>query len=441
MPTVYDPNLDEQDPNKRREMNLAGDSGSIGGGQSTAPQQPANRGSGSFVNLQSYLNANKGNSEQMATGIGSRLGGEANTAKGQLDNTSNVFNDEVQKNTFKADEGLLGRFRQDAGKLSGNDLSTLQRGYNATYGGPSAADFASQAAGAKSAVDKANTRIGMTAQAPGRSTLLQEQYAANDPRYSGGLSRLDGFLVGADSGAKSKLQGLRDEFKGLSGLYDTAAGRAQGAVDSARTATDQSRSQIQATAADVRNNTQADLANRVAQLNAQRNQMYQEILATAQDPTQKGFIKEGRKATAEDLVNDTDLARFNALNAIAGNTYAPVYQKSTTPLGDAYTYNKNDYETYLAREEAARRGMTDPYARGDSFESLFSGKKDTDSTLDKLGDEFVRNPTMDPVNAVDRSNTKTGVTKAAGQVVGGKAVSKVQNTANKVNNKTKVRIF
>lgn len=244
MPTVYDPNQDE-DQTPGGQANLAnaqqgmvtGNPGqAAAGGAAAGPDQKATK-SGSWSNLMSYIDANKGND----TALGERVKGTVDAQAKQADEIKNSYqtaaNTAISANTVK-DSGVLDQLKNDPTKI---DKAKFQTQYNASYNGPQSADQINNYA---QAYQQANNVQGTAKLASGdqadRIQLLDKSFAR--PSYSQGERQLDSFILGGGEGGQQKLKEIGqnygnygDQFKSLVGGIDQNINQAK--VDTAATKT------------------------------------------------------------------------------------------------------------------------------------------------------------------------------------------------------------
>jgi hypothetical protein len=172
--------------------------------------------SGSFTNLNSYLDANKGAGEQMAgnvsSGIDTRTEDVKNTGKAQAE----TFKSEVQRNTF-------GFSDQDRQAVEGGNVNADQaKSYNewSQTGGYKETDGTNQDKVFADNVAKTNTLYSDATgyQRPGgRKQLLTDNYSKAG-QYSNGMAGLDSFLIGGDQAGVQKID---TSLKNAVGAKDT----------------------------------------------------------------------------------------------------------------------------------------------------------------------------------------------------------------------------
>jgi hypothetical protein len=260
-----------------------GGGGYVGGGTgqgattTAAPGQasPAGSSSGSYTNLQSYLNANQGSGGDM----GKAIEGSVDTAGKDADQkigsyTSDVTGDVANgSKNINVDQGVLGQIKSGTANLDPSVMNEIQGGvYQGKYNGPGSTPGGAKDLGAykgptsvdasykgpqslggltgQSATDQGNAYkavsnvVGQAQQAgngqSGVASLLQNVYGApgGNP-YTRGQNTLDAFLTTGTAGGQQALAQTQKDWGGeqdkltqadtglssaISGAQKTAAG-------------------------------------------------------------------------------------------------------------------------------------------------------------------------------------------------------------------------
>ncbi|TXG85833.1 MAG: hypothetical protein E6R13_01595 [Spirochaetes bacterium] len=92
----------------------SGQSSIISGNNSSIVPQEREKTSGSFTNLQSYLNANSDQASQMGTRVAGKIDEKATEATSKLQGLSDKFNQQVNSNRVVADDDLINRAATDS---------------------------------------------------------------------------------------------------------------------------------------------------------------------------------------------------------------------------------------------------------------------------------------------------------------------------------------
>lgn len=227
-----------------------GGSGIVSSGtQSSAGAAPAASGkptsSGSWVNLNSYLDANKDQGTDVGNTIAGSVDTLANTAQDSVNNLGSGFNQAVAQNTVNADSNAVqgaisgAQNLKDGQALDPDSLAAFNAQKNATYSGPTDVTAFAGYGDTNNAVNNANTAVQQTGSEAGRNTLLQNQYQNSSANgYNQGENNLDQLLLENSPGAQAALQPLQSKWANLNtALGDTVtAGNAAAQAGQATTA-------------------------------------------------------------------------------------------------------------------------------------------------------------------------------------------------------------
>lgn len=321
--------------------------GNVGGASAPNPSgQPSNssNSTGSWTNLQSYLNANAGQGDQVGSQIASTVGGQAQTAKNDVDSAASDFQNNVDANTVNADPDLVNKAITDAenagqspssaggasgsgsqpsptysipenGSSSGlqvsglpvssgdptsvpvgipennmtltpsepNEVSGFQSQENAAYNGPT--DFTKSAGygQAQNDINSAQTALGELGSESGRDVLLQNQYSgASANGYNQGEKNLDQALLEGSPQAQSALQGVQSQWSGIGNILGTATNNENSAAANAVSVDAATSAAAKAALAAANNNFQNTVT---GQLTSDQ-QSYSSLLAEAQKDLQ-----------------------------------------------------------------------------------------------------------------------------------------------------------
>lgn len=213
--------------------------GSSGGGAAPAAGQPTN--SGSYTNLQQYLNANAD------SGFGSQVAGKVQNDLTSADQfqqgASDTFKGKVDQGTTTENKDLLNQAVSAPTSVAGDSQKTADftKMRDAQYGGPqSFASDTSTYQPIKTQIDNATAAAGMSDTDSGRETILNQYYGSGSgnqaPRYdySQGQKSLDNFLMQGDPNAQSAFAqdrtnaaDLNNRFGQLSNTLDQYATQGQ----------------------------------------------------------------------------------------------------------------------------------------------------------------------------------------------------------------------
>lgn len=228
-PTNFD---DPNDPNKKAQgggVNISGQSASFATnvpGQDAAAAGGKKQGSGQYANIQSYLDANKSQADQMGQKITSEVSAQADDATQKV----NSFQAQAPKvEAYDANKTI-----SNAQNLSDDDKAKYREvkktgGYN----GPQTVDAVSGYQDAQKAASTASTNVKNAANEAGQQQLLKQTYAR--PQYSAGENRLDQVLLQNSAGSKANLEQLSQKYAGIDKMFADASTQVGTAVNDANT--------------------------------------------------------------------------------------------------------------------------------------------------------------------------------------------------------------
>jgi hypothetical protein len=225
---------DEDEKNKQAEAEGGGPSGIITGngpGPSAAPQSKASDGTGEYVELTRYLDANRDRhqGEQVAGRVGEDVTG-AEAAQNELGST---FRTQADQNVIQSDDGLLQEVKDSPTAVSADSAkkAAFTRQRDAEYKGPTLLEDLDGYGGVLTKTSAAKEASTSSKSEPGRDAILEKYYGR--PQYTGGERALDQYLVANDDRAPAAFDAVQkrgDELEtNLSGLsaqskaYGTAA--------------------------------------------------------------------------------------------------------------------------------------------------------------------------------------------------------------------------
>lgn len=168
-------------------------------GAPASTPQPG-QGSGDFVNIQQYLDANKEVSDRTAQQLGDTVERDAKGAKAGVDEASDQFRYDAAKGSWTE-------------KRAGEDASTP------AYGGPASMAEHRGFADLTTKVQDAQAGVRNTGSGYGLQAHMQDRYGGSGG-YTGGQSALDAALTGASGG--QRFHQLQQDYGGLQGYLDDA---------------------------------------------------------------------------------------------------------------------------------------------------------------------------------------------------------------------------
>lgn len=255
MATVFNPfssETDDESQNSQQKQAQSGGNNSLStsgvsafsqGGSSNVGAAPAASAkaptsSGSFTNIQSYLNANKEAAPGLANQVSGNIKSSASQAQEGIQKARNAFDAASSTGTLTADNAAKARdtvtnagqaLYGEGTKFDPNAVKDFQRVSSGAYKGPNSlegyGDLSNQAQNVRDMGNLSNTENG-------RFTLLRQMF--NGPSYTSGQTNLDQFLVGSN---QKQLEGARQQAYKLPAFANQ---NIQGAASTANRLTDQS---------------------------------------------------------------------------------------------------------------------------------------------------------------------------------------------------------
>ena len=388
--------FEEEDKDKGGNLSNTG-GGVIGQGQAANPQAPK-RSSGSFTNLQSYLDVNRDQAKQFTSDTTNTLREGVGQAQGTVRKEYDGFKGQVDQNTIRDDEQLRGR---NASEIVGDDTAreAYQKRLNASYTGPTA--FTSEK-GYQDLADKQQT-IGNTSTFAGKKQVAQDLYTKQRPTYTQGEANLDGVFLNQPKDSRQQFQALRDWTEGEVGGFKSGIADQSGAlVQAAQDTTQQTRDTYRQDLAGDRSALNSSVDQAVIEENKRRKAAYDQAMTDAQsyktagwntqaaELNQADYIDYGGDVSGSNVITDQQLAEARALAALGGdptlNPYTgrqeaseafsidQAYQDQVASLQTEAKQNENAFsETLNNAEREAFKGMVAQPAFGNSLDGFVRG--------------------------------------------------------------------
>lgn len=290
----YLPYLDEEQKKKAEQngqINLSGSSNTINqAAQSVAPSAPKPVGrSGSWTNLDTYLNANKDNAETMGNTVASNISNAGSAVRTGLQNTQTDYNTLVDQGTIKnLDTAKLdsdnivkqARTANQDNQINDDQVNRFKDISNATYAGPNTLNASQYYADTKSKLSKAKDYQNNAQSDEGRFNLLQEMY--NRPSYSQGQKSFDNLLIQGNQQAKTNIKGAADSLSDLQSSWGQANTEAATVAAQRLAATNDARQFAQNSLSANRNKRSSEVDTSLADINskwADEYNQYKKILS------------------------------------------------------------------------------------------------------------------------------------------------------------------
>jgi hypothetical protein len=216
----YVSNLTEDEKKKQQEqqgsfdVSNSNNSTSFNQSQNNAAPKPV-ANSGSWVNMQQYLDANKENTGAMADKVVGNVANSGQDAQTKINTLQTTAPGVINK--VNADDWFS---KPDASKK--NEYATLKS--TGGYAGPKAVGEIEGYGDTQAAAQKAKTQADSLNNEAGRFNLLQDAYAR--PDYNQGMKKLDNTLLRQDATAKQKFEGANNQWQGILDQFNTASNQA-----------------------------------------------------------------------------------------------------------------------------------------------------------------------------------------------------------------------
>jgi hypothetical protein len=185
-------------------------------------KQTGGQGSGSFTNLNAYLEANRG------LNFGAQVAGQAQREIERAAEQQNVaergFRQAADIGTIQRQDELLRQIQENPIAVAQNEAqrAELQRMRDAAYGGPRSLAETEFYQPTYEATRRAQEVAGLTESEAGRKTYLQELYGPKAGRYdyTPGMQRLDNLLLQRDPEAKAAFAAVQANAANLPGRFE-----------------------------------------------------------------------------------------------------------------------------------------------------------------------------------------------------------------------------
>ena len=210
---------DENDPNKKSQQNGVNISGQSTSFATNVPGQeagnsPKGKGSGQYANIQSYLDANKDQADQMGQKITTNVAKEADDATAKVQDFSSKAptaqaydpNEAIKKATALSDQE---KAQYKEVKKTGG------------YTGPATVDGVEGYQDVQKAASSAAQNVQNAGTETGQQQLLKQTYAR--PQYSAGENRLDQVLLQNSAGSRANLENLSQKYSGIDKMFNDAS--------------------------------------------------------------------------------------------------------------------------------------------------------------------------------------------------------------------------
>lgn len=324
-------------------------SGSSGASSGAAPSK-----SGSWTNLNSYLEANA----DQGAGLGQTIAGSVdklgNQAQGDIDSLGSGFGQAVQGATVNQDQNAVQGAIDSASNLKAgqnlddNTLNAFNAQKNATYGGPTDVTAFNGYGNAVKSTNDAMTAANQTTSEAGRNTLLQGQFKnSSENGYTQGENNLDQLLLENSAGGKAALQPLAQKWGNLNNVLGNTVTTGNAAAQAGQTTTAATAKAAADAATKAQSGYESNLTTQEQQQLAARNALIAQYQAQT---TNSNFLTPEQMASGG-LKEGTQVYNTNLKNYING----------TTPTVGGYA-NLDQYaqDAALSKLAGANGILTDP---------------------------------------------------------------------------------
>ncbi|WP_413581104.1 hypothetical protein [Bdellovibrio sp. HCB288] len=313
---MFDPN-EENNQNQSQNQGGVNISGGSGANFTTGiPGQNASSGgkqktSGQYANIQSYLDANQDQGDQMGQKITDKVSTQADDANQKIDS----FKSSTPGAVEAYDPGQVINNISAATDSDKDKYKEMKS--TGGYTGPQAVDQVAGYQDAQKATAQASQQVANAGTEAGQQQLLRDAYAR--PKYSAGENRLDQVLLQNSSGSRAALDNLNQKYSGLGNLFNDASTQVDNAI---QTNTTQALNNKNAFASAEQAGMQAFLdpiQSRADQYNANAPQYADRIKNDASDYTLSDETLQALGLSEGQNVYNTNLSNFVSTNKSQAN--------------------------------------------------------------------------------------------------------------------------
>lgn len=404
----FDSNLDDdqkkasqgQPTSPDGSVNISGQSNALSGATNpNAGAQPIGK-SGSYANINEYLDANKDNSVSMGNNIADTISNSGNTVKNDISNTQQDFNNQVDKATLsnlsnanKDVDSTVGQANSASAdkQVNADQVGRFKDISTANYAGPTDLSGSSNYNQAYQDLNKADQYKNNAQTDAGRYALLQQVF--NAPGYSQGQQSLDDALVLGNDQSRAAIANAGKSLNDLDSNWTQAQSDAQATAAARKSQIDSARQYAQDQLNGTRTQANADVDTSLANTKNQWGDTYNQLagvlsgykngeLDLTADQAKALGLSDGQRmynslsSTPQNLINQQSFdankaiskdqqARLSVLDQLANQYGASSISKYTDP-SLAGTLNDSNYlnPSRLDAEAAAQKAAFDAYAQG-----------------------------------------------------------------------------
>lgn len=374
--------IDEEKKKKEQEQQAQGEFGApamTGGGgsftQGASPSQEkgANQQGSGFVNLDNYLNANKGSN------FGSKFTGNVqssvDTAKGAINQGADQFSQASNQGATKWSDvqpKAQGMVSGAGDNTSQADADQFKAWSNASYQGPESFNSTAWGTRAQGAAQKAGQEAKALGTEGGRFALLEQYFGR--PTYNTGQKTLDNALVQNTPGVAAKAQNLGNQAGALTSQYGQTAQSSNNLAASNRAATQDTAKNSKDLVSQARSDFGTDLQGRYDTYKADTGKWNDARRAdigddTLDDDTRKlyglnsgdslynvdlsKYLTDSPTASVGQFASDADYARYLALEKLAGEEPSGLLATDRAKAGSGASMGKVGVDTSRLKSDIA----------------------------------------------------------------------------------------
>lgn len=238
----YDPQQDQDEQAQQQGQPQVLGSAAAGtitgsGAGGAQAQTPKGTRSGSFTNLMSYVNANKGNDAAMGSTVRGAVDQQASKAENAVGTFKTAAQTAADKGTVRQDDTVLNAIKNPtAGVVTDGVKKSFGERINAAYGGPAAVTDVEGYSDAQAQQGKLNSLVKQTGEGyEGASQLVDKVYAR--PSYNRGERSLDAFVLSSGDAGQRALGDIQQTYQPKVGALDAATQAARDAIEQGKTTT------------------------------------------------------------------------------------------------------------------------------------------------------------------------------------------------------------
>lgn len=337
---------------------VSGATGNAGGSAPTAAT-PKPSSSGSWTNIDSYLNANADQGAKVGTDIAGTINNQGAQAQNDIQNLGVNFKSAVDQNTVNQDPNAVSGAINAATSATANQgltqdqIAAFNAQANASYSGPTDATSFNGYNQTQQDLNTAQQSAGETQSESGRDVLLNNQYQnASVNGYNQGENNLDQLLLQDSAGGQAALKPLAGQWGGLTSALNNTVTSGNSAAQAAQATDAATAAAARGAVGNQENTFQTNIGNELASENADRTALISRI-------------NSGK-------LTDADLAALGVGNSNWGVGLSN-FATGTAPLTNANVTTQDQLAQYNALQQLT--GTYDPSA---ASKSMYAGAQPTD---------------------------------------------------------------